>query len=146
MLNRRNLLANYNAFNDMAQMERRFFEDPFEFFKNSGLTEFKTDIKDEGDKYVLQADLPGFSKEDIKLDVEDNILSISAERHSEHEEKDKKGKFVCCERSYGSYRRQFDITGVKTEDIKAKYENGVLELDMPKKTTVGDGKQHLAIE
>lgn len=146
MLNRKNLLANYNAFNDMAQMERRFFEDPFEFFKNSGLTEFKTDIKDEGDKYVLQADLPGFSKEDIKLDVEDNILSISAERHSEHEEKDKKGKFVCCERSYGSYRRQFDITGVKTEDIKAKYENGVLELDMPKKAAGADGKQHLAIE
>ncbi len=146
MLNRKNLLANYNAFNDMAQMERRFFEDPFEFFKNSGLTEFKTDIKDEGDKYVLQADLPGFSKEDIKLDVEDNILSISAERHSEHEESDKKGKFVCCERSYGSYRRQFDITGVKTEDIKARYENGVLELDMPKKTPTADGKQHLAIE
>lgn len=146
MLNRKNLLANYNAFNDMAQMERRFFEDPFEFFKNSGLTEFKTDIKDEGDKYVLQADLPGFSKEDIKLDVEDNILSISAERHSEHEEKDKKGKFVCCERSYGSYRRQFDITGVRTEDIKARYENGVLELDMPKKTAGADGKQHLAIE
>ena len=146
MLNRKNLLANYNAFNDMAQMERRFFEDPFEFFKNSGLTEFKTDIKDEGDKYVLQADLPGFSKEDIKLDVEDNILSISAERHSEHEESDKKGKFVCCERSYGAYRRQFDITGVKTEDIKARYENGVLELDMPKKTPTADGKQHLAIE
>lgn len=146
MLNRRNLLTNYNAFNDMAQMERRFFEDPFEFFKNSGLTKFKTDIKDEGDKYVLQADLPGFSKEDIKLDVEDNILSISAERHSEHEETDKKGKFVCCERSYGSYRRQFDVTGVRTEDIKARYENGVLELDMPKKTAVTDKKQHLAIE
>ena len=58
----------------------------------------------------------------------------------------------CCsstadrERSYGSYQRSFDISGVKTEDIKAKYENGVLTLDMPKKTETIEGKHRLAIE
>ena len=107
---------------------------------------FSTDIKDEGDKYVLIADMPGFSKDDIKLDVDSDVLTVSAERHSEHEDKDKKGKYIRCERSYGSYQRSFDVSGVKTEDIKAKYENGVLTLDMPKKTETIEGKRRLAIE
>ena len=143
---RKNSLTNYNPFNEMAEMEKRFFGEPFDFFKTGGLDEFKTDIKDEGDKYVLIADMPGFSKDDIKLDVDSDVLTVSAERHSEHEDKDKKGKYIRCERSYGSYQRSFDVRGVKTEGIKAKYENGVLTLDMPKKTETIEGKRRLAIE
>lgn len=136
----------YNPFREMDELENRLFSNPFGFFDSTSLDEFKTDIKDEGDKYVLIADMPGFSKDDIKLDVDSDVLTVSAERHSEHEDKDKKGKYIRCERSYGSYQRSFDISGVKTEDIKAKYENGVLTLDMPKKTETIEGKRRLAIE
>ena len=75
-----------------------------------------------------------------------NYNPFNEMRHSEHEDKDKKGKYIRCERSYGSYQRSFDVSGVKTEDIKAKYENGVLTLDMPKKTETIEGKRRLAIE
>ena len=58
---------------------------------------------------------------------------MQAERHSKVEEKDKKDKIVRMERSYGSYSRQFDVSGIDTENIKAKYDNGVLKLTLPKK-------------
>ena len=66
--------------------------------------------------------------------LDGSVLTISAERHSEHEDKDKKGKFVRCERSYGTYTRQFDVSNINTDAMKAKYENGVLTLNMPKKS------------
>ena len=84
-----------------------------------------------GNNYILEADLPGFEKGDIKLDVKDDILTIKAERPTETEKKDKDSRRICCERSYGSYSRQFDVSGIDTDKISAKYENGVLKLTMP---------------
>ena len=136
----------YNPFKEMDEFEKKFFSSPFSFFNSSSIDEFKTDIKDEGDHYLLEADLPGFDKNDIKLDINDNILTISAERHSEHEENDKKGKYVRCERSYGYYSRDFDLSNVKSEEIKAKYDNGVLKLTMPKKNETIGKTTHLEIE
>ena len=133
----------YNPFQTMDEFEKNFF-DP-SFFETS-LEQFKTDIKDEGDSYTLEADLPGFDKKDIHLDLNNDLLTVSAERHSEHEEKDKKGKFVKCERSYGSFSRQFDVSAVDTDGIKAKYENGVLTLHMPKKSVQLPSAKRLGIE
>ena len=79
-------------------------------------------------------------------DINGDTLTVRAERHSEHEEKNKKGKYVRCERSYGSYSRDFDLSGVKADEIKAKYENGVLKLTMPKKTEALPESKHLEIE
>ena len=134
----------YNPFREMEDLERSFFGDPF--FESRDLAEFKTDVTDEGDHYLLEADLPGFDKKDIHLDINGDTLTVRAERHSEHEEKDKKGKYVRCERSYGSYSRDFDLSGVKADEIKAKYENGVLKLTMPKKTEALPESRHLEIE
>ena len=147
MLNRRNHeVAPYDPFREMERMERNFFERPFSFFGENALTEFKTDITDEGTSYKLQADLPGFEKKDIHLDVEDDTLTISAERHSEHEEKDKQGKYLRCERSYGSYYRRFGLADVDSANIKAKYENGVLTLTLPKKQIEAPKSTRLEIE
>ena len=96
-------------------------------------TDFKTDIKDNGKEYVLEAELPGFKKEDIHVDIEDGYMTISAERSNETEKKDDKGNFVRRERSYGSFSRSFDVSSVKTEDITGEYKDGVLTLTMPKK-------------
>ena len=134
MLHRRNNgLSVYNPFREMDNFERNFFNDPFDFFSDGAIADFKTDITDEGDYYKLEADLPGFAKEDIHLDVKGNTLTLSAERHSDHEDKDNHGKYIRCERSYGSYSRSFDLSDVKADEIKAKYNNGVLTLTMPKK-------------
>ena len=137
----------FNPFREMEEFERKFFDEPFgSFFRSGDIAEFKTDITDEGDHYVLEADLPGFDKKDIHLDLSDNTLTINAERHSEHEEKDKKQKYVRVERSYGKYSRQFDVSSVDTEGIKAKYENGVLRLTLPKKQEALPEAKHLEIE
>ncbi len=136
----------YNPFREMDELEKRFFSEPFGFFDNGALDEFKTDIKDEGDHYELEADLPGFDKKDIKLDINGDVLTVKAERHSEHEEKDKRGKYVRCERSYGSYSREFDLSNIDANNIKAKYENGVLKLNMPKKAASLSEPKHLEIE
>ena len=90
--------------------------------------------------------MPGFDKKDIQLDIQNDVLTIRAERHSEHEEKDKKGKYVRCERSYGSYSRDFDVSGIATDAINAKYDNGVLKLTLPKKTEALPEARHLEIE
>ena len=141
--NNNHLVNSYNPFREMEEMENKFFNN---FFGNNDLAEFKSDLTDEGDHYLLESDLPGFDKKDIHLDVEDDVLTISAERHSKYEKKDKKDKFVCMERSYGSYSRQFDVSGIKTDEIRAKYENGVLKLILPKKDSVEPARRHLEIE
>ncbi len=143
---RNNNRAMYNPFREMDELEKRFFNEPFGFFSNGIMDAFKTDIKDEGDCFELEADLPGFDKKDIHLDINGDVLKISAERHSEHEESNKKGKYIRCERSYGAYYREFDLSNIKSDEIKAKYENGVLKLTLPKKDEIVPESKHLEIE
>ena len=143
---RRNRIANYNPFREMDDFERNFFGNPFGLFDNNALAEFKTDITDTGDAYLLEADLPGFAKEDIHLDVNGDVLTVRAERHSNHEEKNDKNQVIRCERSYGSYSRNYDISTVNADAITAKYENGVLKLNLPKKQATTPATRTLMIE
>ncbi|HEZ7988493.1 MAG TPA: Hsp20/alpha crystallin family protein [Ruminococcus sp.] len=116
----------FNAFNDF---EKNFFGG------SMPVNTCKTDIRDEGEKYVMEAELPGFTKEDIKLDINGSYLVLTAEHKNEKDEKDDKGKYIRRERSYGSYTRSFDITGVDTENISAEYMDGILKIDLPKKAS-----------
>ena len=77
---RKNQVSSYNPFRDMDAFERNFFSNPFGFFGSNMLAEFKTDITDNGNEYLLEADLPGFKKEDIKLDINGDVLTVQAER------------------------------------------------------------------
>lgn len=113
----------FNAFHD--------FED--DFFNGTSITSCKTDIKDAGDKYVLEAELPGFDKSDIKLDLNGDNLVITAEHSENTDEKDADGKYIRRERTYGSYQRSFDVSSVDTDKIDAEYKNGILILNLPKK-------------
>ena len=102
------------------------------FFGNTGRS-FNTDIQDTGKEYVLEAELPGFNKEDIHVDVQDGVLTISAKHEEKQDEKDEKsGKYVRRERRYGSYQRSFNLNGVDAKNIQGAYENGVLKLTLPK--------------
>ncbi len=103
------------------------------------LSDFKTDIIDEGDKFVLEAELPGFDKGDININVDGNRLTITAE-HSESEE-ESKDNYIRKERRYGSFTRSFDVSNIETEKIKADYKNGVLTLNLPKKDSKPSGRR-----
>ena len=129
----------YNPFQDFDDLEKAFFSD-------RSLGELKTDIKELGESYALEADLPGFKKEDIHVDVKDNTLSITAERHSEFEQKDKKNSYLRCERSFGSYSRSFDVSGIRAEGITASYDSGVLTLKLPKKTVEVSSSRQISID
>ncbi len=92
----------------------------------------RTDIIDQGDQYLLKADLPGFKKEDIKINVQGDELNISAERKESKDDKDKQGNYIRRERRYDSYSRSFALDGIDASKISASYNDGVLDLQLPK--------------
>ncbi len=94
----------------------------------------KTDIVEKEDHFELLVDLPGFNKEDVKVELKEGYLNIEAERNSSKDEKDEEGTFVRRERYTGTCSRSFYVgEELKQEDIKAKFENGILTLTVPKK-------------
>ena len=133
-LTRRNEdMTTFNPWRQMEEFEKAFFGAPFRsFFSTPSFSQFRTDVTDEGDHYLLEADLPGFEKKDITLDIQNDTLIVRAERKSKVEEKDQQDKVIRRERSYGAYTRSFDISGVDADKIKAKYVDGVLKLTLPK--------------
>ncbi len=135
----------FSPFREMDNLARAFFNEPF-FSEKAEIRPFRTDIKKTEDGYQLEADLPGFDKKDISVGIEGDVLTIKAQRRSESEDKDKKESYVRIERSYGSYERSFNVSGIDTENIGAKYENGVLILNMPKKEPALPPQRQLTIE
>jgi len=116
-----------NEFDLLGEM----FADPF--FTEHESKIMKTDIKAKTDKYLIGIELPGYQKENIKIDVEDGYLTVHAEINSDNEEKEE-GKFVRRERYVGSCSRSFYVGNeVKSEDIKASFKNGILKIEVPKK-------------
>ena len=93
----------------------------------------KTDLKEHEDGYELSVDLPGFKKDQIQLQLSNGYLTVSAAKGVEEEEKDKKGRLVHQERFSGSMSRSYYVgENLEEEDIKARFENGVLTLEFPK--------------
>ena len=137
---RNHSVSAFDPFRAFDDMERSFFRDV------PSVASFRTDVTDTGDAYKLEAELPGFKKEDIKIDVENDCLTISAERKVDEDKKDEKNNFVKRERYYGSYSRSFNVSEIDVEGIKAAYENGVLTLTMPKKAPAKPESKHLEIE
>ncbi len=116
---------NFDLFDDI-------FNDPFFNMNDSKI--MKTDIKEHDDIFELLIDLPGFNKEDIKMNIEDGYLMINAKTSNEGENQDKKGKFIRKERYYGECSRSFYIgNDINEEDIKAHFKNGTLKIEIPKK-------------
>lgn len=114
-------------------MDDVFDDDFFMDFKNEKVMG-KTDIKELKHSYMLEVELPGFTKENIKAEVNNGYLVITAEHNNKKEEKDKEGRYIRKERYSGQCMRSFYVgNGVKEEDIKAKFENGILQLEVPKK-------------
>jgi HSP20 family protein len=119
--------------NEMNRLFNTFFDSPL---PNGGAVGQRRwlpamDLVETQDDFVLRADLPGLSEGDVNIELEDNVLTISGERKSEHEE-NKEG-FHRVERAYGSFARSLTLPeGVNAEGIKASFDRGVLEVRIPK--------------
>ena len=116
----------YDVFDMMDEFLNKSFFSPTT--NNSGM---KTDIRQTDKEYIIEAELPGYNKEDIKLELKNNYLTISAGKEEESEEK--KNGYLRKERKCGQVCRSFYVEGISQEDINAKYNNGVLEISLPKK-------------
>lgn len=108
----------------------------------------KTDIRENESSYEVLVDLPGYAKEDIHVKLEKGYMTISAVKEQNEEEKDKDGKFIRRERYSGSVSRSFYVGDALTnEEVKAKYENGILQLTVPKKEAKAlEQNSYIAIE
>jgi len=126
-----------DVFGDLTRMQEemnRFFDDFFGEHR-PGLAEGAwlpaVDVSETDGEFVVRAELPGMSHEDIDINVQDNILTLKGEK--KQEKKEEHENFHRLERCYGSFSRSFTLpAGVKTEDIKATFKDGILQVAMPK--------------
>lgn len=104
------------------------------FLTGSMNSYMKTDIKEEGDHYELDIDMPGYDKDDVSAEIKDGYLTVSANKTENNDEKDDNGKYLRRERFVGSMSRSFYVGDDMTEDdIKAAFKNGTLSVCVPKK-------------
>jgi len=116
----------------------RTLDDMFEDFFPKGPVYsdnlMRTDVFEKDGYYNLDIELPGYNKEDVVMDIVDGYLNIKASHNVSNEEKDAKGNLIRSERRFGSCSRSFYIgENIKAEDVKAKFENGILNIVMPSK-------------
>ncbi len=106
-----------------------------------------TDVREKDQNFELDIDLPGYKKDDVKAELKDGYLTVSAVRENKTEEKDENGKYLRRERYFGSCSRSFYVGDAVTEnDIKAKFEDGVLKISVPKKAPEIPQPTYIAIE
>ena len=120
---------------------------PFRNFNTNSL--MKTDIRETDGSFELDIDMPGFNKEDLKAELKEGYLTISASTNKDTGEKDENGRYIRRERYVGSCSRSFYVgEDIKQDDIKAKFENGILKISVPKKEAQPkvEEDKHIAIE
>ncbi|WP_069649271.1 Hsp20/alpha crystallin family protein [Caloranaerobacter ferrireducens] len=133
--------------NHMRSFIKNFFDDDFflsspDFFNTSGLS-MRADIRETDKEYIIEADMPGFSKDQIDITVNNGYITIKANRKDIINE-EKEG-YIRRERRYGTLQRTFRLQNVKEDEIKAKYENGVLKITLPKIKEGKDGIRKIDI-
>jgi len=128
---RKNVVVGRNP--DLWNMDRlfdNFLRDPFLAGSVLGGTQIRTDIKESDKAYVFEAELPGVKKEDIFLELKDDVLTFGLEQNQEQEEE--RDGYLCRERRVGSVRRSFRVDRVAEADVKASYTDGILRIVLPK--------------
>ena len=128
--------------------ERNFWGRKNPLYGKNAKNLMKTDIREHDEGYELDVDLPGFKKDEITIDLENGYLTISAAKGLDKDGQDKKGKYIRKERYAGAVQRSFYVgDAVTEEDVKAKFEDGILKLSIPKKDAKAvETKKTIAIE
>ena len=133
---------------DWFDFDRDFWGRKNPLYGKNAKNIMKTDIREHDGGYELDVDLPGFKKDEINVELEEGYLTISAAKGLDKDEQDKKGKYIRRERYAGAMQRSFYVgDAVTQEDIKAKFEDGILKLSIPKKDAKAvETKKTIAIE
>ena len=133
---------------DWFDFDRDFWGKKNPLYGKNAKNIMKTDIREHDTGYELDVDLPGFKKDEINIELENGYLTISAAKGLDKDEQDKKGKYIRKERYAGAMQRSFYVgDAVTEEDIKAKFEDGILKLSIPKKDAKAvETKKSIAIE
>ena len=144
-------MENLNLFDDFDNLMNFSFPDVDKtLYGKHAKNMMKTDVRETDDSYEVDIDLPGFKKDEVKIQLADGYLTIEAAKGLDKDEKDKKsGKYIRRERYAGSMSRSFYVgEDVKQEEIHAKYDNGILKLSVPKKEAkkAVDSSKYIAIE
>ena len=122
---RYNVARNNDLFDDL-------FDNVFRAPVFGGQSLMKTDVREKDGKYILDVEMPGYKKEDVKISLYNGTLTISAERHSSNEEKDDAGRMIRQERYSGSCSRSFYVgEGIKDTDVHATFTDGILKIELP---------------
>ena len=140
-LTRKNGYSDYDFFNEAMH---DFFPSFYGFGRNNGQKYMRTDIKEAEKKHVIKVKHPGLDKKDIHIDLKDGYLNISVKKE-ENQEEGKKENYIHRERSF-SCSRSYYVGDVRKEDIKAKYENGILSVFIPKETPSRPQENKIEIE
>lgn len=138
---------NEDVFERMLSTFNEFFDQMDEFPALKGnLKSLRTDIMENKDAYVVEVDLPGFSKDDVTIEVEDNQLTIRAKREEIEETKDSENRFIRRERHFGEFVRQFYVDNIDENRIEAKLKDGVLTIVLPKRNDRNGKRKQIAIK
>jgi len=121
------------------------FDDFFDFPSFPRRDLMRTDIKKVGDNYQIDVELPGFNKEDIKINLDNGYLTISARRDESHEEKRDDETIIRSERYYGEISRSYYVGDIDESSISAKYNNGILTVLLPAEGKT-EKKKYITIE
>ena len=118
----------------MLPMRKYYLDSIFDDFmdRNDQMDVMKCDIYEKDGAYHIEADIPGFKKEDISVECEDGYITISAEKSTDNEERDEDKKYLKRERFYGKTTRKFYVGDIDTNDIKAEFKDGILSIVVPK--------------
>ncbi|MCX8131244.1 MAG: Hsp20/alpha crystallin family protein [Clostridia bacterium] len=137
-------IARSNSVWDLRSVFDNFFNDPFfSQFSGSGHP-IRADISENEKEYIVDAEIPGVQKEDIKLDLRDDVLTISVEHNEQvNEERD---NFIRRERRTGSFSRSFYVENVRNEAVTAKYNNGILTITLPKQEGKKESRHNIEIQ
>ena len=115
-----------------GSLEKQFFGGRDPLYGKHAKNLMKTDVKELDHGYLLDVELPGFKKDEIEIQLQDGYLTISANKQIEKEEKKEKGRYIRQERYGGQCSRSFYVGDIRPEDIHAKYEDGVLRVQIPR--------------
>ena len=130
----------------MSLVPRSYFTDIFDDFMPRGKEEhMKCDIYEKDGDYHIDMDVPGFNKDEIKIEAKNDYLTITAEKNSEINDEDKEKNYIHRERHYGKYQRSFYLEDLNQDKVSAEFKNGVLKIVVPKKDEV-ENKKYIEIK
>jgi len=123
-------ISRRDDFFGLEQFFHEFFRDPFFSRLSSFASPIRADVRETEHEYIVEAEIPGVRKEDISIEISDDVLTLGVDTRREVNEESE--GYIYRERSTGSFKRSFHVQGIRNDDVKASYKDGILTIVLPK--------------